>query len=73
MDFPSVISVPLWLSPMQLRLDRLSKSFGAQRVLDEISFTAPDRSGEAVSIDGAYVRRQVEDLARNTDLSRFIL
>ncbi len=44
-----------------------------ERVLDEISFTAPDRSGEAVSIDGAYVRGQVEDLARNTDLSRFIL
>ncbi len=44
-----------------------------ERVLDEISFTAPDRSGEAVSIDGAYVREQVEDLARNTDLSRFIL
>jgi ATP-dependent HslUV protease ATP-binding subunit HslU len=44
-----------------------------ERVLDEISFTAPDRSGEAVSINGAYVRSQVEDLAKNADLSRFIL
>jgi ATP-dependent HslUV protease ATP-binding subunit HslU len=44
-----------------------------ERVLDEISFTAPDRSGETVSIDGAYVRSQVEDLAKNADLSRFIL
>jgi ATP-dependent HslUV protease ATP-binding subunit HslU len=44
-----------------------------ERVLDEISFTAPDRSGDTVSIDAAYVRDRVEDLARNADLSRFIL
>ncbi len=44
-----------------------------ERVLDDISFGAPDRGGEAVSIDAAYVRRHVGELARNTDLSRFIL
>ena len=44
-----------------------------ERVLDEISFTASDRSGDAVTIDGAYVRAQVESLAQNADLSRFIL
>jgi ATP-dependent HslUV protease ATP-binding subunit HslU len=44
-----------------------------ERVLDDISFTAPDRSGEAIPIDAAYVRRQVGDLAKNVDLSRFIL
>jgi ATP-dependent HslUV protease ATP-binding subunit HslU len=44
-----------------------------ERVLDEISFTAPDRSGEQLTIDGNYVRGQVEDLAKNADLSRFIL
>jgi ATP-dependent HslUV protease ATP-binding subunit HslU len=44
-----------------------------ERVLDDISFTAPDRSGQAVTIDAAYVRGEVESLARNTDLSRFIL
>ena len=44
-----------------------------ERVLDEISFTAPDRSGETVTIDGDFVRRQVGDLAKNADLSRFIL
>lgn len=44
-----------------------------ERVLDDISFTAPDRSGETVTIDAAYVRGEVESLARNTDLSRFIL
>jgi ATP-dependent HslUV protease ATP-binding subunit HslU len=44
-----------------------------ERVLDEVSFTAPDRSGETVTVDAAYVRGQVEDLAKNADLSRFIL
>ena len=38
-----------------------------------VSFTAPDRSGETFTIDGAYVRGQVESLASNADLSRFIL
>ncbi len=44
-----------------------------ERVLDEISFTAPDRSGEAVTVDAAYVQEQVASLAQNADLSRFIL
>jgi ATP-dependent HslUV protease ATP-binding subunit HslU len=44
-----------------------------ERVLDEISFSAPDRFGETIEIDGAYVEKHVGDLARNTDLSRFIL
>jgi ATP-dependent HslUV protease ATP-binding subunit HslU len=44
-----------------------------ERVLDEISFNAPDRGGTAVTIDAAYVRQHVGDLAQNTDLSRFIL
>ncbi|MGF9759961.1 ATP-dependent protease ATPase subunit HslU [Microvirga sp. 0TCS3.31] len=44
-----------------------------ERVLDDVSYTAPDRSGETVTIDSAYVRGEVEELAKNTDLSRFIL
>ncbi len=44
-----------------------------ERILDDVSFTAPDRSGESVSIDGAYVSKNVGELAKNTDLSRFIL
>ncbi len=44
-----------------------------ERVLDEISFAAPDRSGDAVKIDAAYVRGHIGDLAKNADLSRFIL
>lgn len=44
-----------------------------ERVLDEISFSASDRSGESFTIDGEYVRRHVGDLAKNADLSRYIL
>jgi ATP-dependent HslUV protease ATP-binding subunit HslU len=44
-----------------------------ERVLDEISFAAPDRNGETIRIDAAYVQKHVGDLARNSDLSRFIL
>ena len=44
-----------------------------ERVLDDVSFTAPDRSGEHIAIDGAFVEAHVGDLADNTDLSRFIL
>ncbi len=44
-----------------------------ERLLDEISFTATDRSGETVSIDAAYVRERVADLAKDADLSKYIL
>jgi ATP-dependent HslUV protease ATP-binding subunit HslU len=44
-----------------------------ERVLDEVSFAAPDRSGDTVTIDAAYVQEHIGDLAKNTDLSRFIL
>ncbi len=44
-----------------------------ERVLDEVSFTATDRSGEKIVIDAAFVENNIGDLARNADLSRFIL
>jgi ATP-dependent HslUV protease ATP-binding subunit HslU len=44
-----------------------------ERVLDEISFAATDRNGDTVTIDAGYVESHVGDLARNADLSRFIL
>ncbi|TWG50116.1 ATP-dependent protease ATPase subunit HslU [Aminobacter sp. J44] len=44
-----------------------------ERVLDDISFNAPDRSGSEIVIDAEYVEKFVGDLARNTDLSKFIL
>jgi ATP-dependent HslUV protease ATP-binding subunit HslU len=44
-----------------------------ERVLDEISFSATDRSGETVKVDAEYVNKHIGDLAKNADLSRFIL
>jgi ATP-dependent HslUV protease ATP-binding subunit HslU len=44
-----------------------------ERVLDEISFTATDNAGETISVDAEYVRARVEDLVKDTDLSKFIL
>jgi len=44
-----------------------------ERVLDDISFNAADKAGEKITIDAAYVKAHVADLARNTDLSKFIL
>ena len=44
-----------------------------EKLLEEISFEASERSGEAVSVDADYVRERVGDLARNSDLSKFIL
>ena len=44
-----------------------------ERILDDISFTAPDRSGETVTIDADYIEEHIGDLVRDIDLSRFIL
>ncbi|MCK9918357.1 ATP-dependent protease ATPase subunit HslU [Microbacteriaceae bacterium K1510] len=44
-----------------------------ERVLDEVSFSAPDRNGETVKIDADFVQKHIGDLAKNADLSRFIL
>ena len=44
-----------------------------ERVLDEISFDASDRAGQTVTIDAAYVNARVGELAKNADLSKFIL
>jgi ATP-dependent HslUV protease ATP-binding subunit HslU len=44
-----------------------------ERVLDDVSFKAADMSGETVVIDKAYVEKHIGDLAKNADLSKFIL
>ncbi|SNX70855.1 ATP-dependent HslUV protease ATP-binding subunit HslU [Cereibacter ovatus] len=44
-----------------------------ERVFEELSFHAPDRSGEAVTVDAAYVEKNLGELARSTDLSRYVL
>ncbi len=44
-----------------------------ERVFEELSFTAPDRSGEAVTVDAAFVEAHLGNLSRSADLSRYIL
>jgi ATP-dependent HslUV protease ATP-binding subunit HslU len=44
-----------------------------ERLLDDVSFNAPDRTGDTVHIDAEYVRTRVGELAKNADLSKFIL
>ncbi|MDQ6685884.1 MAG: HslU--HslV peptidase ATPase subunit, partial [Pseudomonadota bacterium] len=44
-----------------------------ERLLDDVSFDAPNRGGQTVSIDGAAVDAKLGDLAKNEDLSRYIL
>ena len=44
-----------------------------ERILDDISFTATDRAGETVEINAEFVNREIGDLAKNADLSRYIL
>ncbi len=44
-----------------------------ERVLDEISFSAPEKKGERVSIDADYVRKMLADIVKDQDLSRYIL
>ena len=44
-----------------------------ERLLEEISFSAPDRDGQTLVVDAAYVDAQLQELARDEDLSRYIL
>jgi ATP-dependent HslUV protease ATP-binding subunit HslU len=44
-----------------------------EKLLEEVSFDAEDRAGSALTIDAAYVDGQLAEVARNTDLSRFVL
>ena len=44
-----------------------------ERVLDEISFTATDRAGQKITVDGKYIKDNIGELVKDTDLSKFIL
>jgi len=44
-----------------------------ERVLDEISFTATDRAGEKITVDSKYIKENIGELVKDTDLSKFIL
>ena len=68
------------LADVAVKLNTSVENIGArrlqtvmERVLDEISYAAPDRSGQSLKVDADYVKTHVGDLAANTDLSRYIL
>jgi ATP-dependent HslUV protease ATP-binding subunit HslU len=44
-----------------------------ERLLDEVSFEAPDLQDKTITIDAVYVRRMLADIVKNEDLSRYIL
>lgn len=44
-----------------------------ERVVEDVSFEAPDRKGETVEINGEYVKRKVQALLKTTDLRKYIL
>jgi ATP-dependent HslUV protease ATP-binding subunit HslU len=44
-----------------------------EKLLEDISFEAESRSGETVHVDGAFVNRQLQEISRNTDLSKYVL
>ena len=44
-----------------------------EKVLDEISFTATDRAGEKITVDSKYIKENIGELVKDTDLSKFIL
>ena len=62
------------------RVNEINENIGArrlhtvmERLLDEVSFEAPDLGRQSLSIDEAYVDRMLADIVRNEDLSRYIL
>ncbi|KAB2700775.1 ATP-dependent protease ATPase subunit HslU [Brucella haematophila] len=68
------------LADIAVDLNATVENIGARRlqtvmekVLDEISFTAPDKTGATFTVDANYVKEKVGALSKNTDLSRFIL
>lgn len=68
------------IASMAVQVNRNVENIGARRLhtvmeklLEEISFNASDHSGDKFTIDAKYVRKTVGDLAKNTDLSKFIL
>lgn len=68
------------LARVATELNRSLEDIGARRLvtvmeraMEELSFSAEDHAGERVVVDGAYVRARVADLARDLDLSRYIL
>jgi len=68
------------LADMAYKLNQSTDNIGArrlmtvmERLMEDISFNAPDRRGETIHIDAAYVRQELAAICEDSDLSRFIL
>ena len=68
------------LAEIAAEVNRTVENIGArrlhtilERVFEDLSYEAPDRSGQAVEIDRAYVEGRVAELAKSTDMSRYVL
>ncbi|MEO7144786.1 MAG: ATP-dependent protease ATPase subunit HslU [Bryobacteraceae bacterium] len=68
------------VAQMAAQVNSMTENIGARRlhtimekVLEEISFQGPDLKKKTVKIDGAYVRKQLSDIVKDQDLSRYIL
>jgi ATP-dependent HslUV protease ATP-binding subunit HslU len=68
------------IADISFKLNESMENIGArrlmtvmERLMEEISFEAPQRRGETIPIDAAYVRQRLEDISKDSDLSRFIL
>ena len=44
-----------------------------ERVFEELSFTAPDRAGEEITVDADFVEKNLGELTRSADISRYVL
>jgi ATP-dependent HslUV protease ATP-binding subunit HslU len=68
------------LADTAYKVNQATDNIGARRLMtvveklmEEISFEAPDRRGETIRIDAAYVHKRLADISQDSDLSRFIL
>ena len=68
------------LAKLSTEINATVENIGARRihtiiekVLDEVSFTASDKAGQKIKIDKEVVKKNLGDLVKNTDLSKFIL
>jgi len=68
------------MADLAFHVNRSTQNIGArrlhtilERVLEDVSFEAPERAGERIVIDAQVVRRRLEDVAKDEDLSRYIL
>ena len=68
LPFPLLLQSLLWVNIGARRLHTI-----IERILDDISFTATDRAGEKIIIDSNYVKQNLDELVKDTDLSKFIL